>query len=82
MTKNLRKNMQIKNCLKKNSNLLMSKSTGEDFSPQKREHPAHQKMKFMSFFYVCGLFLTTWIPIANPATDPGISSTCSHEVDK
>ncbi len=49
-------------------------ATGKAFSPQKREHPTLQKMKFINFFfYVCGSFFPSWIRIANPDpdTDPG-----------
>ncbi len=32
-------------------------------SALKTEHPALQNMKFLYFFYFCGLFLPFWIPI-------------------
>jgi hypothetical protein len=56
----------------KNCNLLMSKPQ-EKPSALKREHPAVQRMKFSTFFYVCGSFLPSWIRIAYPDlnTDPG-----------
>jgi hypothetical protein len=36
-------------------------------STLKREHPSIQKKKIITFFYVCGTFLPSWIL----DTDPG-----------
>jgi hypothetical protein len=39
-------------------------------SALKREHPILQNMKFQNFFYFCGSFLPSLIPIRIPNTDP------------
>jgi hypothetical protein len=54
--------------IKKNCNFLMSRLQ-EKHSVLKREHPSHQKMKFICFFYVCASFLPSWIRIRS-GSDP------------
>jgi hypothetical protein len=46
-----------------------AQATGEAFS-SKREPPALQKMKILSFFLLFGSFLPSWIRICNLYADP------------
>ncbi len=48
-------------------------------STLKREHPALKKMKFNSFFYVCGSFLSSRIPL-NPDPQHCVKVPSLHKI--
>jgi hypothetical protein len=74
MTTNLRKKIQQKNLfdlfLIKNCNLLIPKLQ-EKPSALNREHPHSEKWNLLTFFYVFGSFLPSWIRIRIANPDPG-----------
>ncbi len=62
----------------KNCNLLIPRPPSrtsklqEKPSDLKREHPAPQNMKFLTFFYFCGSFLPFWVRIRIHITNPDL----------
>jgi hypothetical protein len=72
----------------KNCNLLIhnppyrTSKLQERPSALKREYPAPQNMKFLSFFYFCGLFSSSWIPIQSGSeTLPSINFHGKEEME-